>query len=323
MLTKPDNASAYSHISGSKALTLPLMLLLAGCATTSPLARHTAAFSTATNVVVDSSENAYRAAVRIHDEEQISAVLQKYDTNQPWDPHSIKHLINAKGLETRTDILNGLKVYAQSLADIANNVQSDQLDAAASSVGANLRKVGDTLNPSGTDSGTASKALAPGIAITPQEANAVSTALKVLGDYLINKKVRSEVPKVIRDMDPQIDALCNLLDGDLVVLRRQSGNDYEQLLVQQDMFIRKFGSTLSPVERRAEIKKLPQILARKEATDDMLQELQESIHTLAQTHHALAATAQNSNAASLNERIADLKASGERLAHFYSSLPTT
>ena len=295
------------------------MLLLAGCATTSPLARHTAAFSTATNVVVDNSENAYRVAVRIHDDEQISAIVQKYDSNQPWDPHSIKHLIDAKGLETRTDILNGLKTYAQSLADIANNVQSDQLDAAATSVGANLKKMGDTLNP--TD--TAPRVLAPGITITPQQANAVGAALKALGDYLVNKKVKSGVPKVIRDMDPQIDALCKLLDSDLVVLRRQSGNDYEQLLVQQDMFIRKFGGTLSPTERRAEIKKLPQILARKEATDAMLQELQESIHTLAQTHHALAATAQSSSAASLNERIADLKASGERLAHFYPSLPTT
>ncbi|HMF65285.1 MAG TPA: hypothetical protein VK608_14435 [Edaphobacter sp.] len=321
MLTKPDTPTAHSHSSGSKALTLPLMLLLAGCATTSPLARHTAAFSTATNVVVDNSENAYRVAVRIHDDEQISAIVQKYDSNQPWDPHSIKHLIDAKGLETRTDILNGLKTYAQSLADIANNVQSDQLDAAATSVGANLKKMGDTLNPTDTD--TAPRALAPGITIAPQQANAVSAALKALGDYLVNKKVKSGVPKVIRDMDPQIDALCKLLDSDLVVLRRQSGNDYEQLLVQQDMFIRKFGGTLSPTERRAEIKKLPQILARKEATDAMLQELQESIHTLAQTHHALAATAQSSSAASLNERIADLKASGERLAHFYSSLPTT
>jgi hypothetical protein len=291
MPTKPDNATACSHISGSKALALPLMLLLAGCATTSPLARHTAAFSTATNIVVDSSE--------------------------------IKHLIDARGLEARTDILNGLKVYAQSLADIANNVHSDQLDEAASSVGANLRKMGDTVNPSAADPDTTSKALAPGITITPLEANAVSTALKVLGDYLVNKTVKSGVPKVIRDMDQQIDALCKLLDSDLVVLRRQSGNDYEQLLVQQDMFIRKFGGTLSPTERRSEIKKLPQILARKEATDAMLQELQEAIHTLAQTHHALAATAQNSNAASLNERIADLKASGERLAHFYFSLPTT
>jgi hypothetical protein len=106
-------------------------------------------------------------------------------------------------------------------------------------------------------------------------------------------------------------------------MRRQSALVYEQLLTQQDMFIRKSGSALSPIERRAEIEKLPGILASKQSTDDMLADLQNCLTQLALTHHALAAAAQNSNAASLQQRIADLHAAAERLARFYFSLPTT
>jgi hypothetical protein len=314
MPAKPDVSARQSHLPGPISLALPLLLVLSGC-TSSPLAKHTAEFSTATNAVVDSSESAYRAAVRLHDDEQLSAAVQKYDTNQPWDPHNIKHLIDARGLDARTDILDGLKTYAQTLADVTNGGHSDSLDAAAASVGTNLKQVSAAFNPDST--GT------PAFAITPAQANAVSTALKALGDYLADKKVKSAVPKVIRDMDPQIQILSNLLDSDIIILRRQSGDDYEQLLTQQDTFIRKSGSDLSAIERRAEIKKLGQIVLRKGATDDMLRQLQVTIKALADTHHALAEAAQNKDTPSLNERIAELKATADRLNHFYNSLPTT
>jgi hypothetical protein len=314
MPARPDIFARQNHLSGPILLTLPLLLFFSGCSV-SPLAKHTAEFSTATNAVVDSSENAYRAAVRLHDDEQLSAAVQKYDANQPWDPHSIKHLIDARGLDARTDILDGLKTYAQTLADITSGGHSDSLDASAASVGTNLKQISAALNPDATAT--------PVFSISAAQANAVSTALKALGDYLANRKVKSDVPKIIRDMDPKIEILSSLLDSDVTILRRQAGDDYEQLLMQQDIFIRKFGPELSPIERRAEIKKLGQIILRKEATDDMLHELQTAIKSLAETHHALAAAAQSKDTAALSERIAELKATADRLNHFYDSLPTT
>jgi hypothetical protein len=317
MPAKPDISSRQSHLPGPISLSLPLLLFFGGCAT-SPLAKHTAEFSTATNAVVDSSENAYRAAVRLHDDEQLSAAVQKYDTNQPWDPHNIKHLIDVRGLDARTDILDGLKTYAQTLADLTNGGHSDSLEAAATSVGTNLKEMSAAFNPDTTTSASTS-----GFSVTPTQANAVSTALKALGDYLASRKVKSAVPKIIHDMDPQIEVLSNLLDSDITILRRQSGDDYEQLLMQQDTFIRKSGHDLSPIERRAEIKRLGQIILRKEATDDMLRELQATIKSLAETHHALAAAVQSKDTTTLSERIAELIATVERLNHFYDSLPTT
>jgi hypothetical protein len=318
--TSRTQAAGCRDSFGFSSLVLLPLVVLAGCATTAPLARHTADFSGATSLVVDNSENAYRAAVRLHDQEQAAAAVARYDSDKPWDPHSLKPLIDAKGLQARSDVLDGLKAYAQSLADISNGVDSDQLNAAAASVGTNLQTMGHALTPSSsTDPSTG----ATSGFITAQEANAASTAFKALGDYLVSRKIKSAVPKVIRDMDPQVEAITVLLNNDIAIIRRQSANDYEQLLTLQDTFIRKSGSALSPIERRAEIEKLPGIFASKQSTDDMLAYLQSCLTQLALTHHALAAAAQSKNADSLQQRIADLRAAAERLARFYFSLPTT
>jgi hypothetical protein len=298
-----------------KSLPSPLCLCvclfwLAGCSI-SPLARNTAEFSSAASLVVDNTQNAYRKAVRINEDAQASLLVARFDTDHPMDPHSIRPLIDPKGLETRTKVLDGLRTYAQTIADLASGVSSPKLDEAATACGSNLKSLGDALASS----------TSIGINVTSAEANATSTALKALGDFLVNRQIKSSVPKVIKDMDPTVEALAKLLISDIDILRDQSGRDYEQILAQEDGFIRHAGSSLSPIERRSEIQRLPRILASEKATDDMLADLKDSIRKLAETHHALAVAAASKNSSSLHARIADLRASAEQLADFYDSLP--
>jgi len=299
----------YYRKSWSNLLFVCLLFLLVGCSI-SPLARNTAAFSSATSLVADNTQNAYRTAVRLNEEAQASLLVARYDTDHPMDPHSIRPLIDEKGLQARTEVLDGLRTYAQTIADLASGVSSPKLDEAAAACGSNLKSLGDALASS----------TSIGINITSTEANATSTALKALGDFLVNRQVKSSVPKAIQNMDPTVEALSRLLSSDIDILRDQAGRDYEQILAQQDGFIRHAGSSLSASERRAEIQRLPRILASKKATDDMLTELQLSIQKLAVTHHALAVAAASKDSASLQARIADLRASAERLATFYQSL---
>ena len=286
------------------------LCFLAGCSI-SPLARNTAAFSSAANLVVDNTQNAYRAAVRLNEDAQASLLVARFDTDHPMDPHSLRPLIDQKGLETRTEVLDGLRTYAQTIADLSSGVSSPKLDEAAAACGSNLKSLGDALASS----------TPIGINITSTEANATSTALKALGDFLVNRQLKSSVPKVIQNMDPTVEALAKLLASDIDILRDQSTHDYEQILAQQDGFIRHAGSSLSAIERRSEIQRLPRILASEKATDDMLADLKVSINKLAETHHALAAAAASKNNSSLQARIADLRASAEKLATFYESLP--
>ncbi len=288
------------------------LLSLSGCSL-SPLARNTAAFSGATNAVVENTENAYRAAVRLNEEAQVSLLVARYDTDHPMDPHSIRPLIDDKGLKARTEVLDGLQVYAQTIADLASGVSSPKLDAAAADCGANLKSLGDAL--------AASTPI--GISIGSTEANAASTALKALGDLLVRREIKGSIPKVIRDMDPSIEQLSKLLSSDIDILRDQSGRDYDQILAQQDQFIRHAGSSLSATERRGEIERLPRILASQKATEDMLTGLKASLEKLTVTHHALAAAAASKDSASLQARIDDLRASAEGLANFYESLSSS
>ncbi|HMF53574.1 MAG TPA: hypothetical protein VK593_04450 [Edaphobacter sp.] len=288
------------------------LLVLAGCSL-SPLAKNTAAFSSATALVVDNTRNAYRAAVRLNEQAQASLLVARFDTDHPMDPHSIRPLIDEKGLKVRTEILDGLRVYAQTIADLASGVSSPRLDEAAAACGSNLKSLSDAL----------SSATSIGITLSSEQANGASTALKALGDFLVKREIKTSVPTVIRNMDPNVEALTKLLSSDIDILREQSDRDYEQILAQQDSFIRHAGTALSATERRAEIARLPRIVTGKSATDDMLGDLQSSINKLAVTHHALAAAATSKDTSSLQARIADLLASGENLATFYESLSSS
>ncbi len=302
---------ALSPLAGSPlAMVLAIGLCTAGCSI-APLAKHTAAFSAATCLVVDNSSNAYRAAIDLHEEEQISAGILQFQHGVAWDPHNDKPLISEEGLEARLEVLEAVKTYAQSLADVTSGIDSPALDKAAASTGTSLRGLADEFAKQQGSSATS-------FALTPEMANGVSTAARALGEYLIAKKIKREVPSIIRSMDPQIQSLCSLLSSDVAILRRQAKKDYEDLFRQQEIQIKQ---DLKADGIRDQIAKLPEILRKERHTDAMLAELQTAVTELAATHHALAAERANQPEA-LRARIAELTEAGERLGKYYQALPT-
>jgi hypothetical protein len=124
-------------------------------------------------------------------------------------------------------------------------------------------------------------------------------------------------------MDPSITALCELLNSDIDVLRRQADVDYQALIENQNQAIQHEGTTVSPYERRQEIGSLLILAAQQKANDDLLAKLQTALHTLAMTHHALAAAVQGNNPASISQQIAELEAAGKDLNNYYKFLPTS
>ena len=119
-------------------------------------------------------------------------------------------------------------------------------------------------------------------------------------------------------MDPQIAALCDLLEKDLDTLRDVESLDYNFILDQQTLFLRT--AQLDPEQRREQIMKLPAIVRQRRDTDQKIARLKASIAHLAIVHHALAVEAQGQNPESLQEKMADLEQAGESLGKFYSSL---
>jgi hypothetical protein len=296
--------------------TLALGIFTIGCSL-SPLAKHSAAFSTAATLVINSSEDAYRAANQLRQQEQVAAAVSDYDKNPSWSPYTdTKPLLTPEQLNARIVVLDGLKAYAASLIQITSSQSSKDLDTAAAGVGANLKSLSTTA-------ATDLKSSVPNAPVmTAQEAAGVSTALRALGDYLIARKVKGSLPKVTQDMNANVRTLCELLNSDIVILRRQADVDYQTLITDQDQFIRHPATPLNPVEHRDEIGKLITLAAQQKANDDLLAKLQAALHTLDLTHQALAAAAHDNNPESISQKIADLEAAGQSLATYYHSLST-
>ena len=242
-------------------------------------------------------------------------------------------------------MLKAFQCYVKSLVDITNNVETPALESASKSVGGSLASLGDTFPPSflaalgitpsttgdttvtTTASTTTTTTTTTSVAaITAAQQNGISTAVNALGLYLVGRKIKSELPPIIIKMDPNVEALCKLLEKDIDILQSQEKIDYNFIINQQTLFIRQNQSNaanaLNPQERRDQIMKLPEIVRLERLTDAELTQLRASIVKLELTHHALAAEAQGNNPESLKAKLGELSEAGNDLGKFYSSLPT-
>lgn len=311
---RPASFLASLVRTGPCAALLLLLPLTIGCL--SPLAKHTAAFSTATNVVIDSSEDAYRGSNRLHHDVLVAASVTDYDKNPTWSPYKdFKPFLTTAQLDARIKVLDGLKAYAATLVELTSSKTPAGLTTGAAGIGSNLKQFNQTIS---TDLSTSANGI-PVISAT--EANVVSTAIVALGDFLIAHKVKGSLRTVTQTMNPTVTTLCELLNKDIIILRRQADVDYQRLITDQDQLIRH--NQVDIFQHREQIGKLIDMAAQQKANDALLAKVQTALHSLDLTHQALAAAAQGNNPGSIKQTIADLAAIGQDLGNFYKSLPTS
>jgi hypothetical protein len=325
------------------AAAFSLTLFTTGCL--SPLAKHSAALAAATAPVVDQAAATYQSANSIHFMRTDLEAIKEFDATAPvYNPRIIKPLMPDQEIQARLKLLVAFQAYVQSLVAITRGTDTPELQAAAKSAGENLTNLGNTIAPSiestfglasvtasttetvitTTDATTTSSAttttLTPVNPITPAIQNGISTAVDALGQFLINRKVKKELPPIIKSMDPHVTALCDVLQGDITNLRVIEEYDYNRVINQTTLFIRESSDKLDPGERRELIMKLPAIARMKQTSDQQLNSLSAAIARLELTHHGLAAEAQGNNPESLKQKWAEIEAAGENLGNFYSSL---
>ena len=293
---------------------LGLCIIASGCSV-SPIAKHATAVSTIATQVINNSEDAYRAAIDLHDREQVSAGVLLIQEGKPWDYDQLTPLLTPEALQARMQILDALKAYTQSLTEVTGGLASPALTTAATASGANLKAIGTSIT-------SAPGLNASGFSITPETANLVSAATLAIGEFLVSKKVNAALPAITAQMDPQVEQLCKLLNDDIVILRRSSKKDYEDLERQEWTFIQSNKDKLNPVQLRDEVEKLPTYRKDEQSADALLAGLHNSLSQLALTHHALAAAAQGNNPETLTARLGELVAAGNDLKTYYKSLPT-
>ncbi len=324
-----------------------LCVSIAGCPT-AQLNKHANALSVSLAPVVDQSAAAYEDAVAVHQlREGYEAALAYENKDASYNPRNLPVFLPEKEIQARLAVLAALEVYSNSLIEITQSSDSPDLDAAAKSAGGALTSVGNDLAPSienilgiqasessittttvstvsasGSTTTTTSSA-AP--LLSPQVRNGLSTAVDALGQYLVSRKVASELPAKIEAMDPTIQLFCRTLANDVSALDDIEQRDYDRILNLEKQFLLEDaqpGKNVDPEAWRAEAMKLPEIARKQKEAHEQLIALREALNNLALTHHALAAEAQHNNPEELKDKMNDLANAGSALGNFYSSLPT-
>ncbi len=348
-ITPAKSRAAWSASLRQGVSTLLLSALFASMGCRSPLAKPSAALSTAVAPVVTQSAAAYNGAIALNDERNdYEAVVAYQNKDSSYNPRNAPELLSQKDLQARLAVLAALQTYSQSLVDIAGGADSKQLDAASKSVGDNLTSLGNDLAPSieqvlgvavassttettvttvsgSTTTTTSTTKSTPVPLLSPDARNGISTAVDALGQFLVNRTVARELPGKIEEMDPHVQLLCTTLENDIQALQSIEERDYNRILNLEKQFIledQQPGSNVDPIAHRAEIMKLPELARQQRDANDRLEDLHRAIVNLAQAHHALAADAQSNNPAKFKDRLDDLAAAGTNLSNFYSSLPT-
>ena len=335
---------AFSSPPGT-ALVLALTLATTGCL--GPLMQRSVALASATTPVIDEASATYRDVESLHDLRVDSDAVTQFDQSVPvYNPRATQPLLSEKDIQVRLAVLLAFQVYSKSLVEITSGVSSPALDAASKSVGSTLTTLGNDVAPSldavlhlptptasstetevvTTGGATTSSTIAtitPANALSPAAQSGISAAVNALGQFLVARKIKHELPAKIEAMDPHLQTLCQLFEKDIDLLQDQETRDSNSLINQQTFFIRQSGQAdhpaLNPEQRRQLIMQLPGIVRKQRRTDAELAQLRASLVQLAQTHHALAAASHDRG--SLKDNLASLSAAGDNLGKFYSSLP--
>lgn len=293
-------------------LSLGAAVLLAttGCTLTlSPLAKHTATFSTATATVVDGSKNAYLAANKLHIDEETAAAIDRYGSPD-WSPYTpLKPLLTPEQLAARTKVLDALKAYADGLAGLTETKMRDKkLEDASSSAGSNLASLSVLGIPE-------LKTLFPGTT----EASGASTAIVGLTKLLLNGREKKELAKITADNDPTIQALCRLIESDAKALQTEADRDYKGPIGNLDEFLQHHANA-DPVGRRMVVGRMIALAQQQRLNDEMLTKLQSSISALGEAHKALTDAATGKDPETIKQKLQQLISLGTELGAYYSSL---
>jgi len=325
------------------ATIVSLTLLATGCL--SSLSKHSVALSTATAPVIDGAAVAYNSANSIHAMRTDYDAIDQFDKTDPvYNPRTTPPLMPLAEINARLTVLAAFQAYVQSVVAITNGTDSPQLQAAAKSAGNNLAQFGNTLAPSvesvfgiaeatasttqttvsttsaSTTTSSTTSSSTPVDPISPTVQSATSAAIDALGQFLVNRKVKKELPPIVVAMDPHVKVLCDLLESDVSILKGIEDRDYNSVVNRQTLFLRENPKMLDPEIRRESIMKLPAIVRQQQTSDQQLTALSAAIARLEMTHHAFAADAQGNNPESYKQKLAELEAAGADLGKFYSSL---
>jgi hypothetical protein len=292
-----------------------ILLVEVGCSL-SPLSTWIAAFSTAAVATEQNTANAYQLVEHAYYDSQIASLVVNFDADG-FHPETIEPFMPAREMEARTRILDGLKQYAENLAEISGDQPLNDLDTQAAAFGESLQ------NLSKSDS---LQSLSKSSNISSTDMNLAATAIDALGRALIERKRSKELPAILKEMKGSIAQVCQLLETDIgdpekSGLQNQLKNNYATLIRKEEQYIHHNEDKMSPAEKRAEIERLPKLVADEKTADQALAATQSALEQLAKTHTALAESASAKDSPTFKVLLQELNSDGQHLNSFFQKLP--
>jgi len=281
------------------------------------ISKHATALSEATAPVVDQAEAAYQAANIIHEKRTDFDAIAAFDKTEPvYNPRTALPLLTGADIDARLTVLKAFQSYVQLLVQITNGTDSPALDADSASLGGSLAGLGNTIAPAPKETITD---LTPASTISKQTQNLMSAGADALGQFLVYRVVKKDLPAKVIELDPKVQKLCELMASDVDALHDAEEKDFDSVIDHETLYLRDPNVKMSTEERREAIMKLPELGREQDEADAQLTQLKHAIVKLELTHHALAAEAQGNNPESLKSKLGDLVSAGKNLGKFYSS----
>ena len=224
----------------------------------------------------------------------------------PVNPYAAD-ILNPDALRVRTLALASLKSYADQLAALTSSDATAELDASAAKLGTALQQT------NWSDFGIA------GDPISPAVLGAGTTAIHAFGQFLIDRKVRSELPQILADGDPHVQGVVAALDSDFGYVAGVVDRNMRQSAQAWDLMLTKVIPMLSPDEARAEIGKFVQGVQDRSDFLVTIAAARDAVKAMGRAHSQLVqAAARKQDHLSL-EAMSQLIEEAQRLQDFYNT----
>jgi hypothetical protein len=302
-----------THVRDPRPL-LPLILVVASIGCISPAVhKQVPAFANAVTLATENTKSAFDVVEEEYETAQTARIVVDYD-KKGFNPDMVRPFLLPEDLQVRLALLNALQEYASKLSEVSSDKQLNEFDDKTRAFGKSLEDLSKTEAFS---------------RFTKNDANIAGAAVNALGRWFIESKRQKQLPKIIAEMQDPVKKTAELLEADIGKapdqaghggsgLRDQLWNTYDNAILQQDAFIKKYEDHMDPLTRAGAIRELPRLVRQRNLADKTLEQTQSTLAKLVDAHSALLKAVVSKG--DIQSELSALISEGQRIKSFYDSL---
>ena len=265
-------------------LSLTILVATTGC-DTGQYSAAVADFGVACGAVVQQTKHGYILVNETVIQQQVLTLALQSGPITTDPRKEFRPFLSDEDLGVRFKMLDALQAYAGALADLTGKT-SAKLDSETSNLAASLQQLAgsDRLQKSVRETKDISK----------DDINAAASGLDAIGKLLVNRKIATQLPAILKSTEPKVEAIATVLaheigdvpsSADPGGLREKLWRTYDSLIENQAKVVESDhpGST----EKRQDVAKLAELVSTQRSADAALAATRSALGKLSAAHRAL------------------------------------